>query len=152
MLSVAVGHRSRAGVQRRTQLLRGKCLGVKAELPQGPLRVPEVLESDLEPQPTAWFGVLGADGLCHVQQVVPARRAHPYLHGEVVLGEELDAALCPDEFQIDLIWSLRRLGKLLDGADTRYPHGPVGSRLGGQQVALVSHGDQPDRVHRAPAW
>jgi len=68
----------------------------------------------------------------------------------VALGQELGAPLCPDVFEVDLIWSLGSFGKLFGRVDPRYSHGPVGAGFGGQEVALVSHGDQADRIHCAP--
>jgi hypothetical protein len=49
----------------------------------------------------------------------------------VALGQEFGAPLCPDVFEVDLIWSLGWFDKLFGGVDSRYSHGPVGAGLGG---------------------
>lgn len=76
---------------------------------------------DFEASPSVWFWLLGADGFGHVEEVISARRVNPDVDGDVALGQELSAALCPDEFEVDPIWSLHWLGNLFGGFDPRYP-------------------------------
>ncbi len=65
-------------------------------------------------------------------------------------GQEPRAAVPPDPVQVDPVRSLCRFGEFFRRRHPRQAVGAVGPGPRGQQVAPVAHGDQPDRVHRAP--